>query len=217
MSDAPKRRAYSSELRKARAEATRLRIIEATFERLRTTRPIDLSFADIAADAEVSVRTVYRSFPTADELFAAVSDHVFGDVFPDSTTQPRNMADLVVGLKQQYTRLHQDPAIFRLMFAVPSRSRVDLAEALRRTFGRYLDHLSPGDRRAALAILELLGSPYAWDVLSNHWGVGCERGIRAVLVAGQALLEYLERNPEALDPTHPEPPIVLESRVPDAR
>jgi AcrR family transcriptional regulator len=210
-------RKYRSQIRKEQADLTRQRIVEATFERLRTTRPVDLSFADVAEDAGVSVRTVYRHFPTAEDLFSAVSDHVFGNTFPGGKQEPNDLADLVEGMKHQFALLEQDPAIFRLMFAVPSRSRIDLAGVMKRVFAPALQQLSAADRRVVYAIMELLGSPYSWDVLHNHWGITGDRGPRAVLVAGRALLEYLERNPKALSLREAEPSLDLTQQPPKSR
>jgi AcrR family transcriptional regulator len=66
---APKR-PYDASLRQAHAEDTAARILDAVHARLgkgdRT-----LSYAAIAREAKVSVPTVYRHFPTQDDLFRA--------------------------------------------------------------------------------------------------------------------------------------------------
>jgi AcrR family transcriptional regulator len=66
---APKRR-YDTSLRQAHAEDTAARILDAVHARLgkgdRT-----LSYAAVAREAKVSVPTVYRHFPTQDDLFRA--------------------------------------------------------------------------------------------------------------------------------------------------
>jgi AcrR family transcriptional regulator len=64
-------RRYSSKLRQRQSEATRARILEAALGTL-TPSATELPFEKVAARVPVSVRTVYRYFPTQRDLLAAV-------------------------------------------------------------------------------------------------------------------------------------------------
>lgn len=198
-------RAYRSAVRAARVDATRVGIVEAAYQLLKTTRPVDLSYVDVAARAGVSVRTVYRYFPAADDLFLAVSQWLFGSAHEWSRSRPETVADLLVVLEDWFARLERDPALYRVIFAVPSRSPFDLPGTLAHVFRAELAHLSDGDRRAALALIELIGCPYAWDVMHHNYRLPLERSLRAVQVGVQAVVDYLTRQPKALSPTTPPP------------
>lgn len=198
-------RAYDSQLRREQTERTRDRIIDAAHALLRTTRPVDLSYADVGARAEVSTRTVYRHFPTPDELFMAVAEKLYAEGLSSIGHEPRTVGDLAGALRRFYDLFVEDPALFRVMFATPSRSVMDQPKLFSRLFGPLLSQLSDEDRQSAFALLDLLGSPYAWDVAHHNWGLSAERGTRAFLVAMRALIDYLERNPRALSPDS-EPP-----------
>jgi AcrR family transcriptional regulator len=206
-------RRYRSAVRAAQADATRARIVEVAYGLLRTTRPVDLSYADVAAEARVSVRTVYRYFPSPDDLFLAVSQWMFGSQL-DRTLQAESAADLLQDLEGWFGRLEEDPAIFRVLFAVPSRSPIDLPGTLARAFRSELAHLSDEDRRSALALIELLGCPYAWDVMHHNYALPLERSVRAVQVGVQAVIDYLAREPRALSPDAP-PPTLTRRGDPD--
>ena len=65
-------RPYSSPLRAEQAAATRDRIVDATVALLREGDPSAFGMQDVAERAGVSVRTVYRSFPTKDDLITGV-------------------------------------------------------------------------------------------------------------------------------------------------
>jgi AcrR family transcriptional regulator len=202
------RRSYRSPVRAAQAETTRARIVEAAFTLLRTTRPIDLSYADIAKKARVALRTVYRVFPTPDDLFLAVSQRFL----PDLEHKAQSVAGLIELLESQFEMLEAEPALFRVMFAVPTRSRIDQPSLFGRLFAEQMAHLSPADRRAAFAVVDLLGSPYAWDVMHRNWGLSTARSIRAVVVAVQALFDYLAREPTALSSKSAPPPLARPRR-----
>jgi AcrR family transcriptional regulator len=62
---------YSSNLRDRQKAATRDEILRAVGRRLETTSLEDLSFAEIAQEAGVGERTVYRHFPTKEALLGA--------------------------------------------------------------------------------------------------------------------------------------------------
>ena len=80
MTSAATARTYSSPLRAEQAEQTRDRIVQAAVDLLAEGDAGDLSMPDVAERAGVSVRTVYRSFATKDELLDGViewiNDHI---------------------------------------------------------------------------------------------------------------------------------------------
>lgn len=198
------KRAYRSDLREALAEDTRVRIVEAAYRLLKTTRPVDLSYADVAEAAGVSLRTVYRAFPTPDDLFVAVSDRLFETIGAPDPVET-DLDAMIALLRREFETLDADPALFRVIFAVPTRSRWNPRALYDRLFAPYLEALSERDRVAAYALIDLLSCPYAWDVMHHNWKVPADRAVRAILVALRALFDHLKRTPEALSLDHPEP------------
>jgi AcrR family transcriptional regulator len=78
-------RRYELRKRAEAMEATRRRITEAAVELHGSVGPARTTITAIAEQAGVQRQTVYRHFPTEDELFAACSQHFYeGDRWPDS-------------------------------------------------------------------------------------------------------------------------------------
>src|ERR687892_439738 len=68
-------------LREQQAELTRELILKAVAERLELDDPGEISVPEIAAASGVSLRTVYRYFPTRDELLTAAAEWINERVF----------------------------------------------------------------------------------------------------------------------------------------
>ena len=68
-------RTYRQKRRAERQDETRRRIVEATVELHTTVGPLRTTILAIAERAGVERPTVYRHFPTIDELFTACSGH----------------------------------------------------------------------------------------------------------------------------------------------
>src|SRR5829696_10022360 len=67
-------RPYESPLRAEQLEQTRLRILEAMADVLADEEVAEVTVPLVAMSARVSVRTVYRHFPTKEALFDAFSE-----------------------------------------------------------------------------------------------------------------------------------------------
>src|ERR687890_1087821 len=77
-------RKYSMDKRKAAAEETRQRILEATLTLHSEKGIFGTSWKDIAQRADVSVNTVYKHFPSLDELVPACGELMYAITRPPS-------------------------------------------------------------------------------------------------------------------------------------
>ena len=83
MPDGVKRRRYESPLRRDRARETRAAVLQAGYARFLSVGYASTTLAAVAADASVSVDTVYKTFGSKRGLLAAVMDvNVGGDDEP---------------------------------------------------------------------------------------------------------------------------------------
>ena len=83
MPDGVKRRRYESPLRRDRARETRAAVLRAGYARFLSVGYASTTLAAVAADASVSVDTVYKTFGSKRGLLAAVMDvNVGGDDEP---------------------------------------------------------------------------------------------------------------------------------------
>src|SRR6187551_3631036 len=88
------RRQYDASGRQAQARATREAIVDAAIVRLREVRPDELGYSDLASDAGVAIRTVYRHFPTPQDLLAAALQKFLGETVGSSSLAGTSPAEL---------------------------------------------------------------------------------------------------------------------------
>jgi AcrR family transcriptional regulator len=77
-------RKYTMDKRRAAVEETRQRILEATLALHSEKGIFGTSWQDIAKRADVSVGTVYKHFPTLDELVPACGELMYAITRPPS-------------------------------------------------------------------------------------------------------------------------------------
>jgi AcrR family transcriptional regulator len=200
-----KKRAYDASSRREEAERTTARIVEAASKLLRTVRPENLSYGDVAELSGVAVRTVYRHFPETPDLLRAVA-HATIDRFAAG-----GLADNRVQSAEQLAAFHHmmsgEPTLFRIFMAAPIRSELDYSRYVQTLYADSFEGLSVQQKTALTGLLELMASPFAWEVLHTHWQLPPERITRACLAAAQLLADGIRRHPDWLEPCEPPPPL----------
>jgi AcrR family transcriptional regulator len=209
-----KPRRYDASGRQAEAQRTRARIVEVATEMVKEgVRPEDISYADLAARADVAARTVYRHFPQLDALVVAVAVATFDRLTGGRLAEDRSA---MVG---QLARLHEmlcaDPKLFRIMIETPLRDEIDYAGYVKRSFADVLERIPARHRDAMAATIESLSNPYAWEVMHSGWGLPREQITRTCLAAIQAIVDRFQREPELLDAKAPLPPLFRNAKRKD--
>ena len=98
-------RKYSMDKRKAAAEQTRQRILEATLALHSEKGIFGTSWKDIAERADVSVNTVYKHFPSLDELVPACGELMYAITRPPSLEDAPRIFDRFHSLEERLERL----------------------------------------------------------------------------------------------------------------
>ena len=121
-------RRYRKDKRQAAVDHTRQRIVQATMELHNQQGVLATSFEDIARRADVAVATVYRHYPTLDDLVGACGRLTVETIQPP---QPHNARELLAGLRSpthRIARVAQEYAAFyeraRLPFITVLRDRL---------------------------------------------------------------------------------------------
>lgn len=146
-----KRRAYRQARRAEAAEATRRRIVEATFALHGEQSIGETTMSQIAARAGVSVGSVYKHFPTYDDAIAACTVHASALIVPAGAAgfaSRSTLADRVRGLVREvfgfyeragrFEQIRAEQARFaalRPFFAAEERRRFALTRAALSPFG----------------------------------------------------------------------------------
>lgn len=203
----PARRSYDARGRQAAALVTREAIVAAAMARLRDVRPEQLAYADVADAAGVALRTVYRHFPTPEDLLAAVLRAFLQRINGPTPLDELSVGELADAVERFHAQLSAEPGLYRLFFVLPARTGVGMSALVTRLCHDALARIPEEHHPAVCAAVELMLGPYAWEVFHTHWSVPPARMTRTLLVAVQLLLDGFVAHPRALAPSSPPPPM----------
>ncbi|HTY93955.1 MAG TPA: TetR/AcrR family transcriptional regulator [Steroidobacteraceae bacterium] len=188
-------RQYRQVARAESSAATAQRIVEAFAECALTQWLEDVTLAQVAALAGVTVRSVIRRFGGKEGLIAAFIEHLGPRIRVEFTGQPGNIEDAVERLVTIYER-YGDGTIRNLAQESRVPALRPLLEFGRREhrqitsiqFAPWLDHLDDEERERALNALVIATDVYTWKLLRRDMGRSksevteqLKRLIRAVL------------------------------------
>lgn len=175
-------RSYNSPLRQEKARETREAILKALYRLMSASgMPDEISMETIATEAGVQRRTVFRHFPTKDDLLAAFWPWL-NDMMGASIA-PKDVDAIVEGPTEAFPRFDAHEAAIRA--SLHSRTGRDMRAAMiagRRlifaaALAPRLAHLSPAEARRVEALAHLLYSASAWEVLKDYGGLtGAQAG-----------------------------------------
>jgi AcrR family transcriptional regulator len=203
-------RAYESPLRAEQLEQTRLRILEAVTGLVADESVDELTVPRVANRARVSLRTVYRHFPTREALFDAWGDWIEQSLKLPLHSYPETL-DEILELPERLYRIYDEEApLVRAMLSgraareVRQRTRRRRQKAFERALDEAATGLEPAERQRALAVLYLLNSAPAWHAMREQWGLdGIEAG-KAAAWAVRVLVDELRSNPDSIKQTSKE-------------
>jgi AcrR family transcriptional regulator len=197
-------RAYDSPLRAEQMEQTRLRILRAVTEILADPATEDVTIPLVARQARVSLRTVYRHFPTREALFDAWAEWVDERLRIHLHSYPEKadrLADFAVELYRSYD---ESEVLVKAMLnakaarTVRKRTRRRRQRAFEHAMSEITEDLEPEERLRVTAVLYLLVSAPAWQAMREQWGLdGVEAGKAAAWAVG-VLIDELRRNPDSI-------------------
>ena len=192
-----KGRAYRMTARARTVEQTRARILDAVVTLHLERHSADISLADMAAAAGVSVQTVLRHFGTRDGLVEAARDRAIAEVEEERRTEPGDVSGAVRVVVDHYARRGDGVLVLLAQegteaFAteVTSRGRSMHREWVVESFGPLL----PAGRSAeqVVDLLVVATDVYTWKLLRRDRGLSPTRTrqrmealVRAVLATDQ--------------------------------
>jgi AcrR family transcriptional regulator len=186
-----------STLQSRRAALAREAILEALVAHLEAGDIDTVAMEDLAAEAGVSRRTLYRYFPTRADLVAAAGDWVRGtvlDINPEIAE-----GGIAESFRLGTARMQTRPKLARALLATESGRTVRgsfrgaRAEAIRRDVRSKAPGLSRRDAERGAAVLTCLCSLSAWVSLQDESGLDANRSEEAVLWAIGVIEHELQR------------------------
>jgi len=192
----------TSSLREQQSRLTGELILRAVAKLLEGDDPDEISVPEVARHAGVSLRTVYRYFPTRDELFAAtgewIGEHLFGDAPFEQTAD-----ELGEVFKRVCERFDEAPRLVRAMAlsqagrSVRSHRRDRRMESIRNALAEVTDNLPKQEVREAEAVFFHLESMLAWVTMRDEAGLNGKQTGEAIAWAIRTLVADLRRRNHA--------------------
>jgi AcrR family transcriptional regulator len=176
-------------LQEARQAVVRERVLAGVAEVLAAGH--DLTFARVAGAAGVPERTVYRHFPTRQDLLTAVVEWVNQRTGAQRATTGDEAAELVRRVFPTFDQMA--PVIRELLTAAEGLpARLADNDERRRAALAVVRHdaegLDPATARRVAAVIQLLTSAAAWQTLRDFWEMDGTEAAEAVAVAIDLLL-----------------------------
>jgi AcrR family transcriptional regulator len=184
-----------SSLRDQQADLTRELIMRAFQGLLQNDHPDAITYPQVAEAAGVSLRTVYRYFPTRVDLLqsaaAWLADFTDGARWDD----PRTVHDLAGSVPEMGRVFDEHTNVFRALAGdeLQEQRRVAVAAAVAEVSG----NLPAAEARRAEAVLGFLRSGRAWLALHDHYGLDGDEIVSALDWAARTLLDDVQRRNEA--------------------
>jgi AcrR family transcriptional regulator len=191
MSDNHERR---SSLRDQQADLTRELIMRAFQGLLQNDHPDAVTYPQVAEAAGVSLRTVYRYFPTRVDLLQSAQAWLAEFTGGVRWEDPRTVDDLAGAVPEMGRIFDEHTNVFRALAGdeLQEQRRDAVAAAVAEVSG----NLPADEARRAEAILAHIRSGRAWLVLHEHYGLAGDEIVAALDWAASALLEDLRRRNE---------------------
>jgi AcrR family transcriptional regulator len=188
-------------LRQRHSELTRELILRTVAEILEDGDTADLAVPEVARRSGVSLRTVYRYFPTREELIAAAGEwigiNVLGGRIPSALAEVPEVYAENAGRWDEHPRLVETMALSRGANSLRSVRRQERLEKLREALGEVTDGLPEAEARQAFAVFAYLDNMLAWLTMRDEAGLDGAGAGAAVAWAMQVLIDDLRRRQRA--------------------
>lgn len=165
---------YESPLRQRQKTATRDLILEAVGKRLEDHGLHELTFPELARQAQVSERTIYRHFPTKELLMEAFWTWLHGAL--QINAFPASAKELIDMPRRVFPFFDQHEHVLRGMLASPQGREVRLSvnlerqDAIRRSVRDAVGDLPEPAFTRLCASVQLLYSATSWLTMKDYWG-----------------------------------------------
>lgn len=185
-------------MRQAQAELTREKIQRAIAEILDAGGALEsITFKAVAQQAGVTEMTVYRHFPTRQDLLQGLWEHLNRQMDP-AVGMPVRAQELRDQHRSLFAGFDKIPSQIIASISTPQgrEMRAALNKKRRKAFAAIVDdvadRLGHAEKTRAAAVLQLLHSAYAWASLREQWGLSGKGAGEATLWAIDTLLTDLK-------------------------
>ena len=196
-------------LRERQAAVIRDAILDAVADRLDHDDPDDIAMPQVAAGAGISLRTLYRYFPTREAMFDAVGDHVVARL--GLPRQIEDADDIATVFLESARRGAQSPRLVRAMLwtrlgrRARSSHRRRRVESITAALGEVTSHLPLAEARRREGAIVYLSSLPAWITVSEECGLSAEDARLGIAWAIRTLVAALRQENQMADEPSSQP------------
>jgi len=197
-------------LRERKAQLVRTTVLETAITQLEARGADEVSMAQIAEAAGVSLRTLYRYFPDRAALLHAAGEHLYASLgVPFDVSGPDEIsASLLEAGRRLSARPELTRALVRTTAGRTARSAVrgQRVAAIRTALRPVIDELDEDTARWAAAVIAHLCSASSWVIIAEDSGLEDSDAQHAVAWAIDRLVGCLHVSAQTSDPLEVEPP-----------
>jgi len=187
---------YLSPLRQQYMAQTRERILDAAMAAIRKEGIEALTIAQVAKDAGITDRTVYRHFQTREDLLKAAWQRMQARI--GLSGFPQTVDSLLAAPAALFPRFQANEGVVRAsMYSQAGRevrasANPERHKAMLACVAEALPNLDQASQRRRAAVIQMLGSSHGWACLKDYWGMDTEEAVRT---ATEAIAILLGRRP----------------------
>ena len=197
MNTATVTRRYHSQLRADQQEQVRERILSKVVEVLADPTMTEVPVPEVARRAGVSVRTVYRYFPTKEALYDAFNDFALKRLgipkLPERMDELPHLVDEIFRGFEANGDEYRAWRFSKIAGEVKARRKQRQRKAFAKTIAPLTSHLDETTGRGIAAIVHSLVSSETWLTMVDTWGMTTVDAAGAVKWAIETLKTRLER------------------------
>jgi AcrR family transcriptional regulator len=185
---------HQRSLRDQQADLTRELIMRAFRDLLKNDHPEAITYPQVAEAAGVSLRTVYRYFPTRVDLLQSAAAWLAEFTDGVRWDDPRTVYDLTGAVPEMGRVFDEHANVFRALAGdeLQESRRAAVAAAVAEVSG----NLPPEEVRRAEAILGHIRAGRAWVTLHDHYGLDGDEIVSTLDWAASTLLADVRRRNE---------------------
>jgi len=188
-------------LRQRHSELTRELILRTVAELLEEGDAAELAVPEVARRSGVSLRTVYRYFPTREQLIAAAGEwigvNVVGGRIPTALGEVPQVYAENAARWDEHPKLVEAMALSRGANSLRSIRRQERLSKLRESLREVTDGLPEAEARQAFALFAYLDNMLAWLTMRDEAGLDGKETGAAVAWAMSVLIDDLRRRQRA--------------------
>jgi AcrR family transcriptional regulator len=186
---------YHSPLRSRQKEQTRDLVLDAVDAILRRATVSEVTIAAVARQADVTERTIYRHFPTREDLLDAVWRRALHAVTGGQTQQAETLDQILDLTRAAYENFDTKAGIVRALIAAPegveaSKRPAEIRlEMLREAYAGLLAGIPEDQVNAVVVATHVLSGASAWSHLRDYCGLDGAAGGQAAALAIELIVE----------------------------